>query len=166
MNTGSPGVVFDCNVFLQAVANDESAVAKALDFLEAGLITLFVSEPILREVRDVLTRPKLRRQMPQITDVRVSAMLQRLANKAILIQNIPEEFQSKRDPKDEIYLNLAIVANAKFLISRDQDLLDLMTTSTDEARQFRSLYPFLRIMKVADFVTEIESEYDPRNQRV
>ena len=158
MNTVSPGVVFDCNVFLQAVANDESAAAKALDFLEADLIALFVSEPILREVRDVLTRPKLRKQMPQITDVRVSAMLQRLGNKAILIQNIPEEFQYKRDPKDEMYLNLAIVANAKYLISRDQDLLDLMTTSTDEARQFRSLYPFLRIMKAADFVMEMESQ--------
>ncbi len=57
MNTGSPGVVFDCNVFLQALADDESPAARALDFLEAGVITLFVSEPVLREVRDVLTRP-------------------------------------------------------------------------------------------------------------
>ena len=45
----TPGVVFDCNVFLQALANDESPAARALDFLEAGVITLFVSEPVLRE---------------------------------------------------------------------------------------------------------------------
>jgi len=51
-----PGVVFDCNVFLQALANEKSAAAKALDFLEQDAITLFVSEPILREVRNVLTR--------------------------------------------------------------------------------------------------------------
>ena len=158
MNTGIPGVVFDCNVFLQALANDESPAARALDFLEAGVMTLFVSEPVLREVRDVLTRPKLRRQMPRLTDVRVSALLQRLANKAVLIQNVPEEFQYPRDPKDEMYLNLAVVANAKYLISRDQDLLDLMTSSTGEARRFRSRYPFLRIMKAADFVREIESQ--------
>lgn len=157
MNTGSPGVVFDCNVFLQALANDESAAAKALDFLETGLITLFVSEPVLREVRDVLTRPKIRKQMPRISDVRVSALLQRLTDKATLIQNIPDEFQYKRDPKDEMYLNLAIVSSATYLVSRDQDLLDLMTTSTDVARRFRSRFPFLRIMKAADFVKEIES---------
>ena len=69
-----------------------------------------------------------------------------------------DEFQYERDPNDEMYLNLAVVANAKYLISRDQDLLDLMTSSTGEARRFRSRYPFLRIMKAADFVREIESQ--------
>src|SRR2546428_9897931 len=44
-----PGVVFDCNVFLQALANEKSAAAKALDFLEQDAITLFVSEPILHD---------------------------------------------------------------------------------------------------------------------
>ena len=151
-----PGVVFDCNVFLQALANERSAAAKALDLLEQDAITLFVGEPILREVRDVLTRTKIRRKLPRITNVRVRALLQRLIAKAILIKNIPEEFKYQRDPKDEMYINLAIVANAEYLVSRDQDLLDLVTTSTDVARQFRSRYPFLRIIKAADFITEME----------
>jgi predicted nucleic acid-binding protein len=56
-----------------------------------------------------------------------------------------------------MYINLAIIVNATYLVSRDQDLLDLMTTSTDIARQFRSRYPFLRIMNAADFITTIES---------
>lgn len=64
----------------------------------------------------------------------------------------------ERDPDDEMYINLAIVANASYLVSRDQDLLDLVTTSTDVARQFRSRYPFLRIMKAADFIAEMESD--------
>jgi predicted nucleic acid-binding protein len=55
-----------------------------------------------------------------------------------------------------MYVNLAIVANASYLVSQDQDLLDLMTTSTDIAPQFRARYPFLRIMKAADFVGEME----------
>lgn len=60
-------------------------------------------------------------------------------------------------PDDEMYINLAIVANATYLVSRDKDLLDLVTTSTDVARQFRLRYPFLRIMKAADFINTIES---------
>jgi predicted nucleic acid-binding protein len=56
-----------------------------------------------------------------------------------------------------MYINLAIVSNAAYLVSRDKDLLDLMTTSTDIARQFRSRYPFLRIMTAAGFITAIES---------
>jgi predicted nucleic acid-binding protein len=56
-----------------------------------------------------------------------------------------------------MYINLAIVTNAAYLVSRDKDLLDLMSTSTDIARQFRSRYPFLRIMTAAGFITAIES---------
>ena len=71
--------------------------------------------------------------------------------------NVPEEYRYERDPDDEMYINLAIIANASYLVSRDQDFLDLMTTSTDVARQFRSRYPFLRMMKAADFIAEMES---------
>ena len=56
-----------------------------------------------------------------------------------------------------MYINLAIVSNAAYLVSGDNDLLDLMATSIDIARQFRSRYPFLRIMTAADFITAIES---------
>ena len=56
-----------------------------------------------------------------------------------------------------MYINLAIVSNATYLVSRDKDLLDLMTTSTDIAGHFRSRYPFLRIMTAAGFITAIES---------
>jgi predicted nucleic acid-binding protein len=77
--------------------------------------------------------------------------------KAILLANVPEESHYERDPDDEIYINLSVVANAAYLVSGDKDLLDLETTSTDIARQFPSRYPFLRIMKAADFIAAIES---------
>jgi predicted nucleic acid-binding protein len=105
----------------------------------------------------VLSRPELRRQLPGINDRIVLAFLAKLAVKAILITNVPEEYRYERDPDDEMYINLAIVANASYLVSRDQDLLDLMTTSTDVASQFRSRYPLLRIMKAADFIAEMDS---------
>lgn len=105
----------------------------------------------------MLSRPEVRRQLPGINEPVVNAFLTKLEVKAILITNVPEEYRYERDPDDEMYINLAIVANASYLVSRDQDLLDLMTTSTDVARQFRLRYPFLRIMKAADFITEMDS---------
>ena len=152
-----PRVVFDCNLFVQGIANRNSPARKALRLFFNGDISLFVSEPIIREVRDVLYRPKLRRKLPSINDRIVNAFLTKLEARAILLANVPEEFHYERDPDDEMYINLAIVSNATYLVSRDKDLLDLMTTSTDMARQFRSRYPFLRIMTVAAFITALES---------
>ena len=153
-----PRVVFDCNVFVQGIANRNSPARKVLRLFFDGAISLFVSEAILREVRNVLRRPEVRHRLPGINDRVVNAFLTKLEAKSILITNVPEEYRYERDPDDEMYINLAIVANATHLVSRDQDLLDLVTTSTDVARQFRSRYPFLRIMKAADFIAEMESD--------
>jgi len=153
----APRVVFDCNLFVQGIANRNSPARNALRLFFDGTILLFVSKPIIRELHEVLNRTEIRQRLPGINDRIVNAFLTKLEAKAILITNVPEEFHYERDPDDEMYINLAIVVNATYLVSRDNDLLDLMTTSTDIARQFRSRYPFLRVMKAADFVTAIES---------
>ena len=158
----TPRVVFDCNLFVQGIANRKSVARKALRLFFDGAIILFVSDPIIREVRDVLDRPEIRRRLPGINDRIVNAFLTKLEAKAILIANIPEEFRYERDPDDEMYINLAIVVNATYLVTSDLDILDLMTDSTDIARQFRSRYPFLRIAKAAEFITAIESAITAR----
>ena len=152
----TPRVVFDCNLFVQGIANRNSPARKALRLFFNGDISLFVSEPIIREVREVLNRAEIRRQLPGISDRIVNAFLTKLEAKAILITNVPEEFHYERDPDDEMYINLALVTHAAYLLSQDKDLLDLITTSTDIARQFRSRYPFLRIMTAASLITAIE----------
>lgn len=52
----NPRVVFDCNVFVQSLANEESDAAKAFELVEEGAITLFVSDEVLAEIWDVLNR--------------------------------------------------------------------------------------------------------------
>jgi predicted nucleic acid-binding protein len=49
---------------------------------------------------------------------------------------VPKEFSYRRD-EDEPYINLAVAAGADFIVSRDRDLLDLMTGYTDECKEFR-----------------------------
>ena len=60
----TPRVVFDCNLFVQGIANRNSPARKALRLFFNGDILLFVSEPIIREVRDVLNRAELCRKLP------------------------------------------------------------------------------------------------------
>ena len=63
-----PRVVFDCNLFVQGIANRNSPARKALRLFFNGDISLFVSEPIIREVREILNRAELRRKLPGIND--------------------------------------------------------------------------------------------------
>jgi putative toxin-antitoxin system toxin component, PIN family len=92
-----PRVVFDCNLFVQGIANRNSPARKALRLFFNGAILLFVSEPILRELRDVLNRSEVRRRLPGINDRIINAFLTKLEAKAILIANVPEEFHYERD---------------------------------------------------------------------
>ena len=149
-----PRAVFDCNIILRGVASRNSAARACLKLFFDGAISLFVSETILQEVRDVLNRPTIRLKFPKLTDRLVNALLLKIESRAIFIKNVPEEFHYERDPKDEPYVNLAIVANASYLVSQDKDLLDL-TVDSDPALRFHSRYPFLQILKAADFVREI-----------
>jgi len=52
---------------------------------------------------------------------------------------VPRVQAYSRDPDDEMYLNLAIAAQADFIVTRDNDLLALATDHSIEAKQFRQL---------------------------
>lgn len=151
----SPRVVFDCNIFLQGAANRHGPARSCLRLFFNGEISLFVSEAVLREVREILNRPVVRLKFPSLNERLINALFLKIESRAIFIKNVPEEFHFERDPKDEPYVNLAIIANASYLVSQDKDLLDLMTASSAPDLRFRSRYPFLRILKAADFVREI-----------
>jgi putative PIN family toxin of toxin-antitoxin system len=149
-----PGVVCDCMIFLQAVANENGPAAAVLRLLDHDAISLFVSEAIFEEVRDVLSRAEVRARNKGITDARMDALFTRLAEKAIAIKNVPEEFRYERDPDDEPYINLALTTRAQYLVTRDTDLLDLMDESTEAGKGFRFKYPFLRILDPLAFLRE------------
>lgn len=137
-----PRVVFDCMVFLQATARPDGPAARLfIDFVETGRLILFVSETILAEIHDVLSRPRIRAKNPAITDEAVGAFLERLRQVSRSIDSVPTSFTLPRDPDDEPYLNLAIAAAADYLVTRDKDMLDLMH---DEG--FLARFPTLKIL--------------------
>ena len=67
--------VFDCMVFLQGAARRGGPAGLCLSLAEAGAIRLFLSDEILAEVLDVLTRPELRRKFPILTEKYVDEFL-------------------------------------------------------------------------------------------
>src|SRR5207249_10832702 len=137
-----PRVVLDCMVFFQAASRPGGPAARLfIEFVEAGHLTLFVSDGILDEVRDVLGRPHIRAKNPTITDERVENFLHRVVQVAEKLDVIPASYSLPRDPDDEPYLNLALAANAHYLVTWAKDLLDLMQDS-----DYRTQYPQLIIL--------------------
>ena len=92
--------VFDCMVFLQGAARRDGPAGLCLSLAESGAIRLFLSDEILTEVRDVLTRPELARKFPSLTEQYVDEFLERITAVSSHWQNVPQVFRYARDPKD------------------------------------------------------------------
>lgn len=145
--------VFDCVVYVQAVLSKKGPAFACLSLAEEEHVTLHFSTEILDEVKRSLQSPTLRKKYAQLTDERVEKFLERVVNAGTLSQNPPPVFSLRRDPKDEPYLNLAIENHVSFLVSWDNDVLDLMNNDT-----FRKTYPTLRIMNPVAFLSHVRSE--------
>ncbi len=155
-------VVYDCMVFLQGLISESGVAVDCFELFENGIVELFVSEEVLTEIRDVITRPKLQAKYSRLTDERAEKLVEVLRTKAALIKNVPSVFNYARDLKDEKYINLAIAADAEFIISRDTDLLDLMTGFDDDSKEFRQKFRRLKIVQPLEFLKIVEERTKER----
>lgn len=117
-------VVFDTQIFLRALINSRSACGRLL-FEWDEHYQLYMCDEIEAEILDVLTRSKVRNKFPQITDESIQYITSRIA----LLPRIrlsKDDLEARcRDPKDDIFLACAKVAEADYLVSEDNDLLVL-----------------------------------------
>ncbi|MFN0084243.1 MAG: putative toxin-antitoxin system toxin component, PIN family [Blastocatellia bacterium] len=165
MNESSvPRAVFDCMVFLQGAARETSPAKACLNLVEKGVVELCLSQAIISEIKDGLTRPRMHKKFPSLTLAMVEEFLHCIIAQSVLHLNVPEEYKFARDPKDEPYINLALNARADYLVTRDITLLDLMNELTDEGRAFRFQHPFLTILDPVAFLRRIV-EHQPKNIR-
>lgn len=87
--------MFDCMIFLQGAARRESSAGASLALVEIGAVMLFVSRDILVEVRDVLAPPRVRRSFPVLTDQIVKRFIAAIEERATLVSEVRESFNSK-----------------------------------------------------------------------
>ena len=146
--------VFDCVVLLQAAVSRGPAFA-LLTLAEAGRLELLLSDDILSEVRDVLLRTEVQQRFPILSVEFVEAFIARIRQLGTLVDPVPSRFKFQRDPDDEPYLNLAAQGGAKYLVTRDRDLLDLVKASDEDAQQIRRACPDLRILDPVELLREL-----------
>jgi uncharacterized protein len=150
--------VFDCNTFLQAALNEESPAGKCYRFVEEGIVKLFVSRDVLAEIEDVINRPQIRERFETLTDERIEDFLKSISELAVIVENAPEVFSLPRDIDDEIYINLAVETEADYIVTRDKDLIDLMSGYEIESKQFRQRFRPLKIVQPLEFLRIVEEE--------
>ena len=148
--------VFDCMIFVQSAARGKNPASACFALVEEGVVELYLSPRLLAEIEDVLTRDKLRARFPTLTDEGVAVFLADIKSRAVTLRHTPPVFAYARDPKDEPYINLAIAAEADYIVTRDKDLLNLMTSYTDQAKEFRQRFRPLRVVDPVAFLREIE----------
>jgi len=117
---------------------------------EKGYIRLAICQEALEELLEVLSRPRLRRYFP-LSDVKRLLSLLRVYGHWV---ELPEQrVKLCRDPKDDLFVNLAIASKAQYLISADKDLIE------DEGLKafVRRTYD-IHIVTVDEFVKKLKAK--------
>jgi putative PIN family toxin of toxin-antitoxin system len=113
-------VVVDTNVIVSSLLLADSAPQRAL-FVAQAKTDLLLSDDVVAELNAVLGRPAFDRYLDSATRQR---FLHSLIACAHLVP-ITERVQACRDPRDDIFLELAVNGDADLIVSGDRDLLDM-----------------------------------------
>jgi putative PIN family toxin of toxin-antitoxin system len=110
---------------------------------------LYTCEQVAQEILDVLNRPKIRSRFPHITDAEIR-LVSLLLDQAHHVEVKPEEILPIcRDPKDDMFLACAKVANADYLVSEDNDLLVI------------GQHHATKIVNIIDFLSVLQQQQTP-----
>jgi putative PIN family toxin of toxin-antitoxin system len=146
--------VFDCNVHLQAMANPTGPAGACLDLVHAGHIALFVSRPILAELIEVAGRPVLVRKL-NLSPSRTQAFIDDLREYSTLVEAVPSLFTHPTDPKDSMYVDLAIACSAHVITTRDRHLLSLRDVSTAVGLDFMARFASIEVLTPVQLLSRV-----------
>lgn len=100
---------------------------------------LYLSEPVLEEIQEVLHRPKFHRYIGEQRAHDILALLLAGAHFVTPMMTV----RACRDPADDKYLELALTAGAHAIVTGDRDLLSM------------SPWRGIRILNATDYVAMI-----------
>lgn len=149
----SAPVVFDCNVYAQALINPRGPAGECVEAAFDGKVLVCLSRFVVNEVRKLPGNPTMARfRMPL---ERADQLLAKLSPLAVFIEAPPVVFEHPIDPKDGPYIDLAVAAGAAVITSRDKHLLNLTNPAKSWSADFRARFPWLRVMSPEAFLREL-----------
>ena len=138
---------FDTNIFVRAVIRKENLANHLISLWLEGRFILVLSQAIVAEIRGVLLRPALMREL-QYTRTEAMRLINLLPQANII--EITSSFELCRDPKDDIFIDCAISGRVQFLVSTDNDLVD-------DPELSKALYEFgVEVIEPPNFLEKIQ----------
>jgi putative PIN family toxin of toxin-antitoxin system len=132
-------VIIDTNVLLSGVYRGGKPRRVVLYAVETPHVFIHLSDEILAEYNDVLSRPKF-----NILPETIAHWMDTIKRVATITSNIPP-LDFPRDRKDAKFLALARVTSADYLITGDTDFTDVPA----------DLLPHTRILSASEFCAEM-----------
>ena len=130
-------VVIDTNVLVSAVLKDRDPESVILFVFERDDFEWIVSQEILTEYKNVLSRQKF--GLPAEIQQQWFDLLDTLTT----IINVEVEIDFPRDQKDAKFLACALTANAEFFITGDRDFTEaqrILSTTIVSVSLFKQLF--------------------------
>jgi len=132
-------IVADSNILLSATITEGPAF-EVVNLVFGGQVDLVLSRETFGELADVLMT---RAPFDRISKELRGAYLGHLSERGIWRRPVSQPIKC-RDPDDQPFLDLAVASDAEFLLTRDDDLLELgqvnvtkIRTPEDFLREFR-----------------------------
>ena len=112
--------VLDTNIWVSAILNPAGFPAEIIKSFRQGDFLAVISEPIISEIADVLSRPRIKNKYG-VTEADILELL-------ILIEErcdhvlLSGDVQVCRDPEDNSIIETAIKGHAAYIVTRDDDI--------------------------------------------
>jgi putative PIN family toxin of toxin-antitoxin system len=117
-------VVLDTNIIVSSFLSPKGISAKILDSARAGLFELVVSEAILTEYEEALSKGAVRVRHG-LTPAEIAESIEGFREFSILVEPDVTLTVIKDDPDDNKSLECAVTGKAPVIITRDPDLLSV-----------------------------------------
>jgi len=120
--------VVDTNILLRAVIKPAGTVGPVITRLRNGDYTLWYSQSLIDELLGKLALPRIR-QKYHLSDRDVDDLLALIALRGELVTPT-RTVKVCRDPKDDMFIEVALAGHAEVVVTGDEDLLTLKKFET------------------------------------
>jgi putative PIN family toxin of toxin-antitoxin system len=113
-------IVIDTNIFVRYLIRPSAAIKELLEVRWLSDQVQVVTAPeLVAELAEVLQRPKI---LAYIQPQEAQVILETIRRKAELLPPLGTVPPYTRDPKDDKFVACAIIGNAQYLVSVDEDI--------------------------------------------